>query len=278
MADRIELTTLEPAAPLREVIEVLERDGGAIVRDALAPDLLARLNSELDSELAACKAGSRSQEPLWQIFHGRNTKRLCGLTGRCPSFVHALTHPTLLGVSDHFLLPNCGSYWLNTSQMMVIGPGEPAQILHRDLGNWPHFPWPSYEITLSSIFALNDFTEANGATWVVPGSHLWEDVTRQPELHEIGIAEMSAGSMLIYTGKLVHGAGENASVDQWRRGMHISFVLGWLRPEEHHLLAVPPELAKTLPEQAQRLLGYATYHPKGLGGRLGLVDFQEVEI
>jgi ectoine hydroxylase-related dioxygenase (phytanoyl-CoA dioxygenase family) len=208
------------------------------------------------------------------IFHGRNTKRLCGLAARSPSFVEVLLEPLPLAVADHFLLPNCGEYWLNTGQLMIVGPGEPAQFLHRDEANWPHFPWGGFELTVSCMFAMRDFTEENGATLVVPGSHRWKDAQRQPELSEIRSAVMPAGSALLYTGKLIHGAGENRS-DEWRYGMHLSFVVGWLRPEENHYLAVPLETARTLPKRARELLGYASYHPSVLGGRLGLVDFEE---
>lgn len=275
---QLQLTTLEAGTPLTEILAVIERDGGVIVRDFLEPELMKRLNSELDSHLDTSPPGSRSGHPLWQTFHGRNTKRICGLTARCPSFVEVLTHRTLLGYADALLLPNCGSYWLNTSQMMVIGPGETAQMLHRDDGNWPHFSWPRFELTVSSIFALSDFTEENGATWVVPGSNRWEDESRRPELSEIAKATMSAGSVLLYSGKVIHGAGENSAASEWRRGMHVSYVLGWLRPEEHHFLQVPLDVARTLPERARQLLGYATYLPSGIGGRLGLVDFNEAVV
>ena len=278
MADHAELVTLDAGAATSQIMAIVERDGGVILRGLLDGDLLGRLNAELDPHLEACAPGSRSEEPLWQVFHGRNTKRLCGLAARCPAFTEVLTHPTLLAFADHFLLPNCGSYWLNTSQMMVVGPGEPAQFLHRDDANWPHFPWPHYELTVSSMFALSDFTEENGATWVVPGSHRWPDERRQAQPYEIARAAMPAGSALLYTGTVIHGAGQNASANEWRHGMHVSYVLGWLRPEEHHALAVPLEVARELPERARQLLGYATYRPSRMGGRLGLVDFEEVKI
>ncbi len=273
-----QLTRLGADTPVSEILAVIERDGGVIVHNFLEPDLMKRLNSELDSQLDATPPGSRSEKQLWQVFHGRNTKRICGLTARCPSFVEVLTHPTLLEYADTLLLPNCGSYWLNTSQMMVVGPGEPAQMMHRDDANWPHFPWPHFELTVSSLFALSDFTEENGATWVVPGSNRWEDESRGPQLHEIAKASMPAGSVLLYSGKVLHGAGVNSTAAEWRRGMHVSYVMGWLRPEEHHFLQVPLEVARTLPERVRQLLGYSSYRPSGMGGRLSLVDFDEAVV
>ncbi len=271
---RPELARFEAADPVDKILDAVERDGGAIVHDLLEPDLVRRLRGELDARIEAHPAGSRTGDALLSAFHGANTKRFCGLTKRAPSFVEVLLHPTLAAFADRLLLPNCGSYWLNTGQMMVIGPGEPAQLLHRDEANWPHFPWPRVELTVSCMVALGDFTEENGATLVVPVSQRRDDVTRHPELHEITQASRPAGSGLLYTGKVFHGAGQNRS-EASRLGMHVSFVVGWLRPEENHYLAVPLEAAAKLPPEARALLGYATYHPSVIGGRLGLVDFED---
>ena len=270
-----ELETLTAATPTDSILDTVERDGGVVVRDMLDPDLLARLNGELETEIERWEPGSSTGNALMVAFHGKRTKRFCGLAARAPSFVEALLHPLMKEFADRYLLPNCGSYWVNTTQMMVVGPGEPVQFLHRDEANWPHFPWPGYELTVSCMFALNDFTEENGATLVAPGSHRWETVERRPELSEVTAAVMSAGSGLLYTGKVIHGAGTNRTESAWRRGMHLSFVLGWLRPEECHYLAVPPEVAVKLPQRARQLLGYASYLPSVLGGRLGLVDFED---
>ncbi len=273
-----ELETLTVATPTDSILDTVERDGGVVVRNMLDPDLLARLNRELEAEIERWEPGSSTGNALMVAFHGKRTKRFCGLAARAPSFVEALLHPLMKEFADRFLLPNCGSYWVNTTQMMVVGPGEPAQFLHRDEANWPHFPWPGYELTVSCMFALNDFTEENGATLVVPASHRWETAERQAQLHEIARAVMPAGSGLLYTGKVIHGGGANRSQSDWRRGMHLSFVVGWLRPEENHYLAVPLQVARKLPERARSLLGYGSYHPSAFGGRLGLVDFEDADL
>ena len=269
------LVTLRPDAPIERILAVIEADGGVIVRDFLAPNLLRRLQSELQPFVEGSAPGSRESHPGFQTFHGAMTKRFCGLAAKSPAFVELMLDSTLKLYADHFLLPRCGSYWLNTGQMMVVGPGEPAQYLHRDSANWPHFPWPAPEVTVSCMFALNDFTAENGATQVAPGSHRWNDPDRAPTPAEITQSVMTAGSVLLYSGNVIHAAGRNRTADKWRWGMHLSWVLGWLRPEECHYLAVPLELARTLPERAQLMLGYRSYYPSQYGGRLGLVDFEE---
>ena len=263
-----------PDASLEVVLDVIEADGAVIIDALLSREDVRRLSAELRPYIDAEPPGSRSNAMHHRLFHGRNTKRVCGLCAKSDAFVELMLHPHLLAYADRFLKPNADEYWLNTSQLMVVGPGEPAQFLHRDEANWPHFPWPGFEVTVSSMWALSEFTVANGATVVAPGSHRWSDGARLPAPHELTQAEMAAGSALFYTGKAIHGAGENRS-DQWRDGLHVSYVLSWLRPEENHYLAVPASRARQLPARAQQLLGYTTYHPQR-GGRLGLVDFQEV--
>jgi ectoine hydroxylase-related dioxygenase (phytanoyl-CoA dioxygenase family) len=214
---------------------------------------------------------------LWETFHGRNTVRFCGLAARSRAFVdHALLNPVFTAVTDELLLANGADYWLNTGQVMAIGPGEPAQYLHRDENNWPEAVAADREVTVSCLFALSDFTRENGATVVVAGSQrrppgLVRGAETSPD--EIAYAEMPAGSGLIYSGKVIHGAGGNTT-ENWRYGMHVSFVVGWLRPEEASPLAVDRDRAASLPERARELLGWGSYHSEG-GGRTWLVDFED---
>ena len=128
---------------------------------------------------------------------------------------------------------------------------------------------------MASVIALVDFTAENGATRVVPGSHRW-DWERMPTPRTSPIAAMPAGSGVIYLGSTLHGGGPNTTADQWRRGMHLSYVLGWLRTEENHYLATPPEIARTLPRHAQELLGYAAHDAlQQGGGYLGALDLRD---
>jgi len=275
MGMKAKLSTISANSNPDGILAVIDRDGGVILEDFLAPSILKGLNEELANFIANCVPGSKAKERHWIEFHGSRTRRFCGLAAKSKAFIDVLCDPRLKAYGDRYLSPNCGSHILNTSQMMVIGPGEPAQMLHRDKDNWPHFPWPPPEVTVSTMFALNDFTEENGATQVVPGSHLWESEERIAKPEEITQAVMRAGSVLFYTGKMLHGAGANRTKDQERIGMHISWCLGWLQPEENSFLAVPPEIAYTLPARAQQVLGYTAYYARGFGGRLRLVDFED---
>ena len=272
-----ELQVLERDAPLADVMAAYDADGGVIVRDLLSDDARLAIVDDLSADLEDTAPGSKSGMDLWETFHGRNTVRFCGLAARSRAFVdHALLNPVFTAVTDELLLANGADYWLNTGQVMAIGPGEPAQYLHRDENNWPEAVAADREITVSCLFALSDFTRENGATVVVAGSQrrppgLVRGAETSPD--EIAYAEMPAGSGLIYSGKVIHGAGANTTGD-WRYGMHVSFVVGWLRPEEASPLAVDRDRAASLPERARELLGWGSYHSEG-GGRTWLVDFED---
>jgi len=272
-----ELQVLERDAPLADVMAAYDADGGVIVRDLLSDDARRAIVEDLSAGLEDTAPGSKSGMDLWETFHGRNTVRFCGLAARSRAFVdHALLNPVFTAVTDELLLANGADYWLNTGQVMAIGPGEPAQYLHRDENNWPEAVAADREVTVSCLFALSDFTRENGATVVVAGSQrrppgLVRGAETSPD--EIAYAEMPAGSGLIYSGKVIHGAGGNTT-ENWRYGMHVSFVVGWLRPEEASPLAVDRDRAASLPERARELLGWGSYHSEG-GGRTWLVDFED---
>ena len=272
-----ELRTVDRSAAIDEVLAVLDVDGGVIIGDLLTPSARQAIVDELAASLDGTSPGSKSGMELWERFHGASTKRFCGLAARSRTFVeHALLNPMLLALADRLLLPNCADYWLNTGQVMAVGPGEQAQYLHRDENNWPEAVATDREITVSCMFALGDFTIDNGATVVVPGSQ-----NRPPGLvrgddpspEQVAYATMPAGSAMVYTGKVIHGAGANTT-EHWRYGMHVSFVVGWLRPEEASPLVIDRDLASLLPERARTLLGWSSYQSVG-GGRTWLVDFED---
>lgn len=116
------------------------------------------------------------------------------------------------------------------------------------------FTLPRPNLVLASMWAISDFTEANGGTHLVPGSHRWP-AGRVAREDEIAAAAMPAGSVLMWMGGTLHGAGANRS-DQWRFGVFLSYSLGWLRQEENQYVDLPPQIARTLPKQLRDLAGY----------------------
>lgn len=253
-----------------KVWKAFERDGGLIVEDFLRGDLLQRMRDEV-APLISKQAPGSTTPGLWTDFHGDQTKRVTGLPTHSTAWVDLLQDERYQAMGDRYL--GEGDYWLNTGQLICIGPGETPQMLHRDELNWPQ-AMRETEITVTAIFALTDFTEENGATVIAPGSNHWEGLL--PDVPEGAAcqATMPAGSALLYSGKVIHGGGANRTESEWRVGLHAGFCKGWLRAEENYQLTVPLEVARTLPERVQYLLGFRSYSPE-FGARLGLVDYDD---
>jgi len=151
------------------------------------------------------------------------------------------------------LHPNCARHQLHLGQVIRIMPGQSRQMIHRDRWAWGRH-MENIEPQLNTIWALTEFTRENGATQVVPGS------TALPDDHKVGddeiaYAEMQPGSVLVYSGSVFHGGGENTS-DADRVGVNLTYTLGWLRQEENQYLSCPPEIAKNLEPRLQKLIGY----------------------
>ena len=235
------------AAPER-VVAALARDGCCVVDRLVEPARLARLRAELEPWIAATPVGNDG-------FSGRRTRRTGGLIARSPTARELVQHPLVLGATKG-LLEGATNFQLHLTQLIAIGPGEPAQLIHRDQWAFDFFPFPSgYEVQCNTLWAVDEFTEANGATRVVPGSHRLGDGLRFAE-SESEPAEMEAGSVFFYTGAVYHGAGANRS-QAVRHGLNLTYARAWLRQEENQYLAVPPEIARELPEPLLRLMGYA---------------------
>jgi ectoine hydroxylase-related dioxygenase (phytanoyl-CoA dioxygenase family) len=229
-----------------EIGESIDRVGYAIVENMLASQDLEQLRRELAPHFAATRTGETD-------FLGGKTKRFNNLFMRAPTTRKMVLHPLMLGAADHILLPYCARYHVTYTGVMHLMPGENAQALHRDAFFYP-FRNPGPVTQQGALWAVTDFTAANGATRVIPGSHLWDE-DRQPSESETIPAEMPAGSAIIYANTLIHGGGANTT-NAPRTAVALNFSLGWLRQQENQYLTVPPEKAKELPDQLQRLIGY----------------------
>jgi ectoine hydroxylase-related dioxygenase (phytanoyl-CoA dioxygenase family) len=248
MAPPLDVPRVPAGTPIDD-IEGEIRAAGCCVVERLAPEpLLRQFEAELDPYLRATAPGGDE-------FSGRNTRRTGSLIARSPAFRTLATDPTVIGVLDRILGDHATSYQLHLTQVIEIGPGEPAQLVHRDQWAFDFFSFPAgFEVECHVMWALSEFTEANGATRVIPGSHRWEDKLR-PEPEQTVAAEMPRGSLLLYVGSLYHGGGANRT-DTPRRGINVGYTLSWLRQEENQYLACPPDIARDLPEDLAKLMGY----------------------
>ena len=238
---------LPAPASIDEIHEVLHRDAALIIDDLAGVEQIDAMIAEMSPHIEATPSGSDD-------FSGRNTKRTGALIARSPSSHGLIQHPTILGVAEK-LLHRAQSFQLHLTQVISIGPDSPGQSIHRDQWAFDFFEFPSdYDVQCNTIWALTDFTEANGATRLMPGSqHLPNEHTHTVD--ETVPATMRKGSCLLYTGKVYHGGGANTS-DETRMGLNITDDVGWLRQEENQYLSCPPEVAAELPDDLLRLMGY----------------------
>ncbi len=232
-----------------EEVSIALRDHGVVIIEQLADaELCDRVADELQPWLDDTPTGGDD-------FSGRNTRRTGALLTRCPSSVAMVAHPLILDVVDRSLWADKTTFQLHLTQSIAIGPDSPPQTLHRDQWCFDFFPFPTdVDVEVSTIWALDEFTDRNGATRVVPDSHRLQNGTRFSYEQSLP-AEMPRGSVVLYLGSTYHGGGANRS-DTVRVGINVDYVLGWLRQEENQYLSYTLDEVRQFPERVQRLLGF----------------------
>ncbi|HET8929898.1 MAG TPA: phytanoyl-CoA dioxygenase family protein [Acidimicrobiales bacterium] len=242
---------LGPDATVDDIVSGMDAVGCTVVEGFLSASKVAALRSELAPHRARTPSGRND-------FEGHSTRRIYALFAKVRGFDEIATDPRVLGVLDAVL---GSSYQLSAPVGIDIGPGEAPQMLHRDDLIYP-LTWPHPEVVVNTMWALDDFTVDNGATMVIPGSHARPPA--EPPDPALAIpATMPAGSVLFYHGSLWHHGGANRTEGR-RLGVILEYVVSWLRAQENHVLAVPPEVVRTLPERLRELLGY-NIHPPFIG-------------
>lgn len=232
-----------------DIAQALQTVGCVIIENLAPVELVDQILAEMAPYIDATPYGSED-------FTGRTTKRTGALLARSRSSVEMVAHPLVLEVTKKILGPHADTFQLHLTQIINIGPGGQAQGLHRDQWCFNMFPFPAdMDVEVSTIWALDDFTEENGATRVIPNSLLDPPAAIADTYRTVG-ATMPKGSVVIYTGRTIHGGGANQSANI-RRGLNVDYILGWLRQEENQYLSCPPEVARTLPAHVQKLAGYS---------------------
>ncbi len=249
------LERLPSDAKTEDIVAALLRDGGVVVHEQVpsetADQVLAELREDFD------RVGNSSQGH----FNGYKTLRLGTILARSRTSAELIGHPRVMEVADAILLPNCVNYQIGSTAAIEIHPGEEAQMLHKDDDMYP-IRVVGMELQISAMWALCEFTEENGATRLIPGSHkVMEQFPRDESVTVSG--PMPKGSVFYYMGSVLHGGGANRSTAA-RAGLVNTYALGWLRPEDNHLLAIPREIADSYPEHIRRLMGYQASGSLGL--------------
>ena len=241
------LVYFDADADNEEILEVLREDGACVLVDVMDENLKSRVNDELQPFIEATPHGRDD-------FTGRLTGRTGALVARSEASRELVMHSMITDLARQFLEPYTDKIQVHLTQIINIEPGQGVQPRHRDRLAWGGYLPSDIEPQFNTMWALTDFTEENGATRVVPGSVSWPTDRRATDEETIQ-AVMTAGSVLLYSGSVIHGGGENLS-DSDRTGVNITYCLGWLRTEENQYLSCPPHVAKELDPELQELLGY----------------------
>jgi len=229
------------------VVESLRTHGYAIIDELASNALMDRIAAEMEPHIEATPYGRDN-------FVGKITKRTGSMIARSPAARELVMNPLALATSGK-LLHKASTFRLHLTQVISVHPGSPAQKLHQDEVAWDFFPFPEdYEIQCNLLWAMSDYTEEMGATRVVPGSHLTGRNQKYAEEESVA-AVMKRGSALFYTGKVYHGAGANRT-DKVRQAINITYAVGWVRQEENQYLSTPLEIARTLPDDLLKVMGY----------------------
>jgi ectoine hydroxylase-related dioxygenase (phytanoyl-CoA dioxygenase family) len=237
-------------------VDAVKRDGFSIIEDAFDADLADSIRADLDRlerELGVVPSGND--------FEGARTVRIYNLLVHGELYERIPLQETVLPVVEGVLDPGC---LISSLSSIVICPEEKAQPIHSDDILIP-LEKPHRAIICNTMWALTDFTEANGATRLVPGSHLRENPNYGGD-YETVPAEMRKGSVLVWDGALWHGGGANRTAER-RYGIAMNYCAGFIRQQENQQLGVPAELARKFPTRLQQLRGYDVYN-----GLIGHID------
>jgi ectoine hydroxylase-related dioxygenase (phytanoyl-CoA dioxygenase family) len=233
-------TTRSPSIP--DAVDHLRSEGYVVLADLVGGHDLEAIEEELSAHLAGAPFGRND-------FEGFRTQRAYALLAKAPTTAKLVAHPAVLAVLDEVLDP---AYLLSANIAINVHPGETAQMLHGDDGYCP-LPRPRRAVGVSAVWAIDEFTRRNGATEVIPGSHLWAEHAADPHDPRIRTIEMSPGSVVVFFGTTLHRGGAHHGSAP-RLGITPQYCQPWVRQVENMALAIPPALASTLPERVQSLL------------------------
>lgn len=232
-------------------LELLARDGFCVIPDLVPAADIGLLSADLDDRFAAtpfCEGG----------FYGSRTKRFGSVLKRSPYAAALIQHKLILEIAQSILGPWCDTIQLNLAQALELHPGAPCQFPHRDQEMW-RGPVGELEYLINVMWPFTEYRTDNGTTLIWPGSHGQRAVAEDHGIGPIAV-ECSPGAAVVFLGSTLHGAGANTT-ETIRRGMIVSYCLGWLKPYENQWLVYPPEIARGFEPALAALVGYQQHRP-----------------
>jgi ectoine hydroxylase-related dioxygenase (phytanoyl-CoA dioxygenase family) len=235
----------------------IDRDGFTILERVIEPELLEVLADDL-----VRLERFYGITPSDNGFEGTKTVRIYNLLALGRVYEAVPVHPSVLPLVEQVLDAGC---LVSSLSSISIDAGETAQPIHADDQLIP-LTKPHVPTVCNTMWALTDFTAANGATRVIPGSHLRDHDPDFGAPYDSVAAEMPKGSVLVWHGSLWHGGGAN-STDERRVGIAMNYCAGWIRQQENQQLGIPKDVAAGFSPRLRQLCGYGVYN-----GLIGHID------
>jgi ectoine hydroxylase-related dioxygenase (phytanoyl-CoA dioxygenase family) len=268
---------LSPSAGVEAIFEAYKKDGIVVIENFYSADQVQRFMKEVEPALEDLSVGGISESAVeagivHELLSGEKTKRLGQLATRSSVFRHEFLENDLMHqlLEKVFVERPMDGYWMNASELIEITPGSDAQPLHRDQELYPVWDRAGAlmpEAICNFLSAITPFSDINGATRIVPGTHLESPIDHildsnfknRSDFQTIP-ATMNSGDCIFFSGKILHGGGANQTHEN-RRGLAISFIRGILTPEIAHSHTIPLEIINTMAYRGQAMLGFRSQWP-----------------
>jgi len=244
------------ATQIEQHVAKIRKDGYSIVENAIEPEFVEELVAGLDRLEHELEV-----EPSPNVFEGAKTVRIYNLLAHGEVFERVPVHPNVLPIVEGVL--DAGCLVSSLSSVSICGDETPQPIPADD--QLIPIPKPHPPIVCNSMWALTDFTEENGATRIIPGTHLRDHSPVFGQPYDSIAAVMPKGSVMVYDGSMWHGGGANRT-GQRRIGVAMNYCAGYVRQQENQQLGIPREIARRFSPRLRELVGYGVYN--GLIGHI----------
>jgi ectoine hydroxylase-related dioxygenase (phytanoyl-CoA dioxygenase family) len=256
------MATVTHTAELESAFVALDRDGFAVLPDVLSQGEIERVRAKLVEVAGSERTAGIDRNPKWE--DGPNNQRVFGLLNKGSEFVDLVEHPVAMALMAHLLDP---MFLVSSLTANITGPDGHPMYLHYDQDYVP-LPWPSFPLVANIIWMLDDFTEENGTTRFIPGSHREDHTGWTPEVMDRRSDETlpfggRAGSLVCLDGRVLHQTGANRTSGQSRHGVIAYYCQPWIRQQENASLSILPDVWPTLSPRVRELVGLQMY--RGLG-------------
>lgn len=242
--------------------QVVEEDGAVIIEGFLPREVIQKFDCELDVRSKATKGGEMNQE-FYQMPGPTTTKWMNDLTATCPTFRHEILNNVILHNLCNVAFEPHGDYWLLNGMAMEMMPGNPTQQIHNDHGTHPILqylrpdaPSPVFSI----ITAVTEFTESNGATRVILGSHRWPQGQKAKDDQAVRAALQPGDALVMHRSTKHGGAAHDADNQDHRRLLLTCMGTCQLAPYETNV-TVPRPIVESMTPLAQKMIGWRSTRP-----------------